>query len=291
MSYDWVRNQMKISSKSDGSIEKLSVGHKEKQRGIWLYIPIAGIIAGIFIAEVIFLINGNKIFQHPTSLVTKEREADIHKIQHTINLSAKEWVKKGLSLLKAKPYKEGIEASKQAIQIKPDNEEAHSTLNPSDLILEDKDSAIEAYEVLKQPPPKKTNSLNRNSNPIDLLENDALQKVTYNNIVAKSKTIGGSMLNNHNEAYQTFYTIQTGSFKNKMYAQRQFNTLIKFSYKKDFNHLRIERIDNFNVVRFGKYDGYSHAAKLIKEIKPYISNAFILEAYIKYENIIKLHKK
>jgi hypothetical protein len=63
------------------------------------------------------------------------------------------------------------------------------------------------------------------------------------------------------------------------------------SYKKEFNHLRIENIDELNVVRLGKFEGYSHALKLIKDIKQRISNAFILEAYMKDKNIIKLHKK
>jgi hypothetical protein len=74
------------------------------------------------------------------------------------------------------------------------------------------------------------------------------------------------MIDNRNEAYRTFYTIQTGSFRNMMNAQRQFKTLIKLSYKKVFNHLRIERIDKFNVIRLGKFEGYSNAVKFIKEI-------------------------
>jgi hypothetical protein len=205
--------------------------------------------------------------------------------------NAKEWFEKGLALVKSTPDVEGAEASKQTIEMKADNAASYSTLNFSASMLDDKDSAVETSNDIKNLLPKKNTNENRKSNPITLSGKDIIEKGAYNNISTENKIIEKSMVDNTNKAYRTFYTIQAGSFKSRMNAHHQFNTLIKLLDKKEFTHLRIENIDNLNVVRLGKFEGYSHALKLIKDIKPHISNAFVLEAYIKDENITKLYKE
>jgi hypothetical protein len=208
-----------------------------------------------------------------------------------ITFNAKEWFEKGLPLVKAKPYVEGIEASNQTIAKKPDNTDSYTIFNSSDLMLDDNDSGVEASKDIKRLPPKKNTNLYSKLDFSSLSGKNAIEEGADKNIITENEIIEKSIIDNTNKAYRTFYTIQAGSFKNMKNAHRQFNTLITLSYKKEFNHLRIERIDNFNVVRFGKFEGYSNAVKLIEEIKPYISTAVILEAHIKDENIAKLHKK
>ena len=119
---------------------------------------------------------------------------------------------------------------------------------------------------------------------------DTVQKEANSNVNPTNKIIKKTLIDNEPEVYRTIYTIQTGSFKNRTYAQGQFNSLMKLLDKKELDYLRIERLNAFNVVRLGKFEDYSTAVKLIKEIKPHISNAFILETYIKNNNIMKLYK-
>jgi hypothetical protein len=281
---------MKISSSSEASTDNPGSGQK-KQKRTNLYILLAAIIAGMLTAQLILLIRAHHNLQLPTNPLIEESKTYIHKIKHMINLSAWERLEKGSALFNAKPYTKGIEASRQTMKMKPDYEEAYSTLSSSDSILDDKNSAIEASKVIKNLPLQKNTNLHSKSYPIFLSGKEAIDKGAYNKISSENGITDKSTINNGNETDRTFYTIQAGSFKNMMNAQRQFNTLIPLSYKKEFNHLRIENIDELNVVRLGKFEGYSHALKLIKDIKQRISNAFILEAYMKDKNIIKLHKK
>ena len=114
---------MSNSPSPEASIYNLGSGQKKQERTN-LYIFLAALIAGIFIAQLILLINAHQDFQLPTSPVTKEIKTYIHKIKHMITSNAKEWFEKGLALVKAKPYVEGVEASKQTIKMKPDNAES-----------------------------------------------------------------------------------------------------------------------------------------------------------------------
>ena len=121
-------------------------------------------------------------------------------------------------------------------------------------------------------------------------DKDTVQQETNSNVNPANKILKESLIDNEHEVYRNIYTIQTGSFNNRTYAQGQFNSLMKLLDKKELDYLRIEHINTFNVVRLGKFEEYSTAVKLIKEIKPHISNAFILETYIKNNNIMKLYK-
>jgi hypothetical protein len=282
-----VKFKMNDSPSPKASIDNLDSGQK-KQKITKLYILLAGIIAGIFIGQLLLLIHAYQDSQIPSFPVITEHKTFMHKIKHMRTFNAKEWFEKGLALVKDV---EGAEASKQTIEMKADNAASYSTLNFSASMLDDKDSAVETSNDIKNLLPKKNTNENRKSNPITLSGKDIIEKGAYNNISTENKIIEKSMVDNTNKAYRTFYTIQAGSFKSRMNAHHQFNTLIKLLDKKEFTHLRIENIDNLNVVRLGKFEGYSHALKLIKDIKPHISNAFVLEAYIKDENITKLYKE
>ena len=89
-------------------------------------------------------------------------------------------------------------------------------------------------------------------------------------------------------AIQSIYTIQTGSFDSEAAAGKQFDSIVQGLDEKTLDSLRIETIGDFYSVRIGKFKGYSAAVKLMKIVKPRFSKAFIIEAYMKDERIIKL---
>ena len=90
-------------------------------------------------------------------------------------------------------------------------------------------------------------------------------------------------------ASQIIYTIQTGSHTKKADAEEEFNSILQALNKKEHDYLRIEKIGKFYTVRFGKFDNYDNTEKFLKAIKPQLSTAVILKAYIKNERIIKLY--
>jgi cell division protein FtsN len=129
-----------------------------------------------------------------------------------------------------------------------------------------------------------------NTQQINSLGKETVQKEANGKINPTNNIFEKTLITNENEVYRAIYTIQTGSFKNRTYAQSQFNYLVNLLDKKDLDYLRIERVNTSNVVRLGKFEDYSTAVKLIEEIKSHISNAFILETDIKNNNIMKLYK-
>jgi hypothetical protein len=88
-------------------------------------------------------------------------------------------------------------------------------------------------------------------------------------------------------ASQLVYTLQIYSQKSLADAQKQFNVILR-SLKKNLSLLRIEKIGEYYTVRLGKFDNYASAKKFLQEIKPQLSEAIILKAYIKNERIIRL---
>ncbi|MHA1916625.1 MAG: L,D-transpeptidase family protein [Promethearchaeota archaeon] len=85
------------------------------------------------------------------------------------------------------------------------------------------------------------------------------------------------------------YTIQIESRTNSADAHEQFNTILQSLNKKDLNLLRIEKVGEYHTVRLGKFKHYATAKKFLKAIKPKLSRAIILKAYIKNKRIIKLY--
>jgi tetratricopeptide (TPR) repeat protein len=90
-------------------------------------------------------------------------------------------------------------------------------------------------------------------------------------------------------AIQSAYTIQTGSFDDVAAAQKQFDSLVQGFNEKELDNLRIEKIGAFYSVRLGKFKDYTTAENFIKAMKPRLSTAIILKAYIKDKRIIKLY--
>ena len=65
----------------------------------------------------------------------------------------------GLVYVRLNMYREAIKACKQAIRIKPDDADAHLGLGVAYFILDDRDSALEEYRILKDLNPELSNQL------------------------------------------------------------------------------------------------------------------------------------
>jgi hypothetical protein len=96
---------------------------------------------------------------------------------------------------------------------------------------------------------------------------------------------------NSNDRYEPrlVYTVQIHSQKSIEDAQKQFNSVLQ-SLEKKHNLLRIEKVGKYYTVRLGKFENYTSAKKFLQEIKPRLSEAIILKAYIKNERIIQLYE-
>jgi tetratricopeptide (TPR) repeat protein len=203
---------------------------------------------------------------------------DTQKIAHhdkTIEtLSAEEWFEKGLALGKAKKYKEEIKAYKQAIKLKPDYANAHYNLGLTYLILNDNDSAIEEFRILKALKPQSVDNLYESTVLRASLDKVKKQKADDQN------------------ASQIIYTIQTGSFIEIERARKEFESIHQGLNEKELNYLRIEKVGGFYSVRLGKFEDYASADIFLKTVMTELSpTAIILKAHIKGNRIMKLHKK
>ncbi|MCK5139275.1 MAG: SPOR domain-containing protein, partial [Thermodesulfovibrionia bacterium] len=98
-------------------------------------------------------------------------------------------------------------------------------------------------------------------------------------------------ISNNQYANRLIYTIQTGSFINIERAQKQFKFIIQSLSGEELNYLRIEKVKDFYIVRFGKFEDYATAEKFLQALEPKLSKAIILNAYIKDDRIIKLYNE
>lgn len=83
------------------------------------------------------------------------------------------------------------------------------------------------------------------------------------------------------------YTIQTGSFTYIHYARDRFNSIAEELNDKELDHLRIEKVGEFNTVRLGKFEDLQSAGEFLSSIKSRLAEAIILNAYIKDKRIIQ----
>jgi len=90
-------------------------------------------------------------------------------------------------------------------------------------------------------------------------------------------------------AFQSIYTIQTGSFPGVTEAEKQYDFIMNILNKEEIDYLRIEKVGKFYAVRLGKFENRSDSEKLYRTVKTHISKAQIMKAYMKNERIIKLY--
>jgi len=91
-------------------------------------------------------------------------------------------------------------------------------------------------------------------------------------------------------ASQSIYTIQAGSFLTIERSQKQFDSIMKMLKAGELEYLRIEKVDKYYSVRLGKFEDYANTATFLETIKPRLSSAIIMKAYMKDDRIIRLHK-
>jgi tetratricopeptide (TPR) repeat protein len=71
----------------------------------------------------------------------------------------KDWFDLGVAYAKSGKYQEAIEVFQQAIRIKPDHANAHYNLGEVYLGLNDRNAAMEEYDILKNLDPQKADVL------------------------------------------------------------------------------------------------------------------------------------
>jgi tetratricopeptide (TPR) repeat protein len=84
--------------------------------------------------------------------------------KHAIRINsenANSYVNLGITYGKSGMYKEAVNALKQAIRVNPNNAEAHYNLGFAYLMLNDKNSALNEYEILRNLDIKFANKLYR----------------------------------------------------------------------------------------------------------------------------------
>jgi hypothetical protein len=86
---------------------------------------------------------------------------------------------------------------------------------------------------------------------------------------------------------RSVYTIQTGSFTYIHYARDRFNSIAEELNDQELDHLRIEKVGEFNTVRLGKFEDLQSAGEFLSSIKSRLAEAIILNAYIKDQRIIQ----
>jgi hypothetical protein len=94
---------------------------------------------------------------------------------------------------------------------------------------------------------------------------------------------------NDRRSSHKIYTIQTGSFIDIERAHKKFESLMRGLKKYESDHLRIEKIGKYYVVRIGKFEDYSSIKKALKAVKSRIPKAIILKAYLKKERVKRIN--
>ena len=92
------------------------------------------------------------------------------------------------------------------------------------------------------------------------------------------------------QASPLIYTIQAGSFSDAEDARVQFDLIKKTVNREDADYLRIEKVGQFYAVRIGMKENRAGAEKLFRAVKPHLSVAIIMKAYIKDERIQRIHR-
>lgn len=121
---------------------------------------------------------------------------------------------------------------------------------------------------------------------IVIAEKKDINKSKNNKSLSTNHTSYNQMISH---ASDLIYTIQTGSFDRVTPAQKHVKSIVQDFNGIELSHLRIEKIGDFYSVRLGKFNNYTSADKLLQIIKPKLSTAIIMKAYIKDERIIKSH--
>jgi hypothetical protein len=87
----------------------------------------------------------------------------------------------------------------------------------------------------------------------------------------------------------TVFTVQAGSYTDRINAEEHYNSLIQNMNPTDLDNLRIEKVGKYYTIRLGKFEHYVTAMKFLNSMNSRLSSAIVLKAYIKNERIVELH--
>ncbi len=102
-----------------------------------------------------------------------------------------------------------------------------------------------------------------------------------------NKQLMKKRVKNSNGALQKIFTIQTGSYLNKVNAQNQFKSVINGLSGKTISNFRIEKIGNYYTIRLGTFEDRIAANEFLRSNKSKLPSAIVLEAYLKDKNIVE----
>jgi tetratricopeptide (TPR) repeat protein len=91
-------------------------------------------------------------------------------------------------------------------------------------------------------------------------------------------------------AFQSIYTIQTGSFVQEGGAQKQFDSIVDQLNDEELIHLRIEKIGKYYSVRLGKFADTHIAEKFLSSVQEKLTTFLLMKAYYKEERIERLYE-
>jgi tetratricopeptide (TPR) repeat protein len=88
---------------------------------------------------------------------------------------------------------------------------------------------------------------------------------------------------------EEYYTLQMGNFITQEPAKEKFESLKKTLMEKQLKYLRIEKIGTDYSLRLGKFENFSRARDFQKSVGDAVSDAIILKAFIKDEQLIEVY--
>jgi hypothetical protein len=86
-----------------------------------------------------------------------------------------------------------------------------------------------------------------------------------------------------------YFTVQAASYPNAATAERGYATLEKELGEQDLDHLRIEVVPPYHALRLGKFEQVEPARTLLGKVKKLFPTVLVLSAYVKPEQIRKIH--
>jgi hypothetical protein len=91
------------------------------------------------------------------------------------------------------------------------------------------------------------------------------------------------------EFRETVYTIQTGSFRERQRAERQFRSIEQSLEETALRALRIEKIGGYYAVRIGTFAGLAETEQFLRKYEDSLDEALMMKAYFIDERILLIH--
>ncbi|HSB52547.1 MAG TPA: SPOR domain-containing protein [Dissulfurispiraceae bacterium] len=92
-------------------------------------------------------------------------------------------------------------------------------------------------------------------------------------------------------ADNVYYSVQTGSFKTREFAERQYNLLKKNLSPQDLDQLRIEEYQEFHCVRVGRFPKRADAAAVLGRVRALVPQAYVARISIAEERAPQVPRK